>query len=40
MSDVELGKVTTQVPSRLDRLPWSKFHWRVVIGPGSVWILD
>jgi MFS family permease len=24
----------------LDRLPWSRFHWRVVIGLGTVWILD
>ncbi len=32
--------ITTSVPSRLDRLPWSRFHWRVVIGLGSVWILD
>jgi MFS family permease len=24
----------------LDRLPWSRFHWRVVIGLGAVWILD
>ncbi len=39
-SDVQTGKITTQVPSRLDRLPWSRFHWRVVIGLGSVWILD
>ena len=38
--DVQTGKITTQVPSRLDRLPWSKFHWRVVVGLGSVWILD
>jgi MFS family permease len=37
---VQTGTITTQVPSRLDRLPWSKFHWRVVIGLGSVWILD
>ena len=28
------------VPSRLDRLPWSRFHWRIVIGLGTVWILD
>ena len=35
-----LGTVETQVPARLDRLPWSKFHWRVVIGLGTVWILD
>jgi len=37
---VELGKVTTRIPARLDRLPWSRFHWRVIIGLGSVWILD
>lgn len=39
-SDVETGKITTKVPARLDRLPWARFHWRVVIGLGSVWILD
>ncbi|MGH3423572.1 MAG: MFS transporter [Nocardioidaceae bacterium] len=38
--DVQTGTITTQVPARLDRLPWSRFHWRVVIGLGSVWILD
>src|SRR3954449_6288470 len=36
----QLGTVETQVPARLDRLPWSKFHWRVIIGLGTVWILD
>jgi MFS family permease len=36
----ELGTVTTRVPARLDRLPWSRFHWRIVIGLGTVWILD
>ena len=30
----------TQIPSRLDRLPWSRFHWRIVIGLGTVWVLD
>lgn len=38
--DVELGTITTKVPARLDRLPWSHFHWLVVVGLGSVWILD
>ena len=37
---VELGTVETQVPARLDRLPWARFHWMVVIGLGTVWILD
>jgi MFS family permease len=36
----ELRTIRTNVPSRLDRLPWSRFHWRVVIGLGTVWILD
>jgi MFS family permease len=30
----------TDVPARLDRLPWSRFHWRIVVGLGTVWILD
>jgi MFS family permease len=32
--------IRTQIPARLDRLPWSRFHWRIVIGLGTVWILD
>ena len=32
--------ITTQIPARLDRLPWARFHWRIVIGLGGVWILD
>ena len=39
-SEVQPGTISTQVPARLDRLPWSRFHWRVVVGLGSVWILD
>jgi MFS family permease len=34
------GLVRTKVPARLDRLPWSRFHWRIVVGLGTVWILD
>src|SRR5918998_325370 len=40
MSSAQLGTVETKAPARLARLPWSKFHWRVVIGLGTVWILD
>ena len=36
----QTGTITTRIPARLDRLPWSRFHWRVVIGLGGVWILD
>ncbi|WP_078896807.1 MFS transporter [Streptomyces sp. NRRL S-495] len=34
------GVIETDVPARLDRLPWSRWHWRIVIGLGTVWILD
>src|SRR4051794_9011552 len=37
---VETGRITTDIPARLDRLPWARFHWLVVIGLGTVWILD
>jgi MFS family permease len=30
----------TDVPQRLDRLPWSPWHWRVVIALGVTWVLD
>src|ERR1700677_1236351 len=30
----------TDLPARLDRLPWSSWHWRVVIALGVTWILD
>src|SRR4051812_7962553 len=32
--------IETDIPARMDRLPWSKWHWMVVIGLGTVWILD
>lgn len=37
---VETQTIETNIPARLDRLPWSKFHWLVVVGLGTVWILD
>jgi MFS family permease len=40
MSQVETGTITTKVPARLDRLPWSRWHWMIIIGLGTVWILD
>src|SRR5213076_2956114 len=30
----------TLVPARMDRLPWARFHWRVILGLGAAWILD
>src|SRR3954469_14315224 len=32
--------VKTRIPARMDRLPWSSWHWLVVVGLGTVWILD
>ncbi|MGH2855843.1 MAG: MFS transporter, partial [Solirubrobacteraceae bacterium] len=40
MSAVQTGTIKTNIPARLDRLPWSRFHWLVVFGLGTVWILD
>lgn len=32
--------IETDVPARLDRLPWGPFHTRVVVALGVTWILD
>jgi MFS family permease len=32
--------ISTDVPARLDRLPWSRFHWLVVSALGVTWVLD
>ena len=32
--------VRTNIPQRLDRLPWSRWHWRIVGALGVTWILD
>ena len=37
---VETGRITTDIPARMDRLPWARWHWLIVIGLGTVWILD
>src|SRR6476659_9313622 len=36
----ELRTVETRIPARMDRLPWAKWHWMVVLGLGLVWVLD
>ncbi|WP_165067826.1 MFS transporter [Paludisphaera rhizosphaerae] len=30
----------TQVPARMDRLPWSRWHWLVIAALGVTWIID
>ena len=32
--------LTSTLPERLDRLPWSRWHWRIVTALGITWILD
>jgi len=32
--------VVTDIPARLDRLPWSRFHWRMTAALGVAWTLD
>ncbi|MDR4480553.1 MAG: MFS transporter [Nitrospira sp.] len=32
--------VSTNIPQRMDRLPWSRWHWLVVVALGVTWILD
>ena len=35
-----MTSITSDVPARLDRLPWSRWHWKVVIALGVSWLLD
>lgn len=37
---VATPSVVTDIPARLDRLPWARFHWLVVTALGVTWILD
>ena len=32
--------IESHVPARLDRLPWSNWHWLIVVSLGATWILD
>ncbi|HLH03594.1 MAG TPA: MFS transporter [Bryobacteraceae bacterium] len=33
-------RVETNIPQRLDRLPWSRWHMKMVIALGITWLLD
>jgi MFS family permease len=35
-----MAAIRTNIPQRIDRLPWSRWHWVIVIGLGITWILD
>src|SRR5207302_7385556 len=32
--------IRTDIPARLDRLPWARFHWLVVFALGASWAID
>src|ERR1051326_9446929 len=32
--------IESYVPARLDRMPWSSWHWLIVLSLGATWILD
>src|SRR6476619_652715 len=34
------GWIESYVPARLDRMPWSRWHWLIVFALGATWILD
>jgi MFS family permease len=34
------GAVESRIPSRMDRLPWARWHWLVIAALGITWILD
>ena len=34
------ASVSTNIPQRMDRLPWSRWHWMIVAALGVTWILD
>jgi MFS family permease len=35
-----MSSAASDIPGRLDRLPWSGWHWRVVMALGIAWVLD
>jgi MFS family permease len=40
VSDAATRTVESNIPARLDRLPFSKWHWLVIAALGITWILD
>ncbi len=40
MSQISSAPITSDIPARMDRLPWGGWHWRVVTALGVTWIID
>lgn len=36
----EHERIWTLIPARIDRLPWSRFHTRLIVALGVAWVLD
>ena len=36
----ETPVIRSSIPARIDRLPWSRFHTRMVVALGVAWVLD
>ena len=39
-AQTEEKPVRSLIPVRMDKMPWSRFHWMVIFGLGTAWILD
>lgn len=39
-TEIEPGVVRSLIPARVDRLPWSRSHTRLVMALGVAWVLD
>jgi len=39
VSGIETGSIKTKIPARTDRPPRARWHWLVVLGLGTVWVL-
>jgi MFS family permease len=39
-TDTGAAVVRSLIPARLDRLPWTRFHTRLIMALGTAWILD
>ncbi len=39
--EIEDGReIETSIPERMDRLPWSRWHTRIIVALGTSWLLD
>jgi MFS family permease len=40
LAEQQSNTVETDIPQRLDRLPWSRWHTRIIVALGTSWLLD